>query len=96
LGREIINRVQRLRKKAGLLPTDDVKMEYTVLSDPDNIGLGDAFKSQAQAIEKVLRRQVEESAFAHDQVPSADAEGTISQEEQEVQNATFLLRLLKL
>ncbi|KAJ6035447.1 hypothetical protein N7499_002600 [Penicillium canescens] len=96
LGREIINRVQRLRKKAGLLPTDDVKMEYTVLSDPDSIGLGEAFKSQAQAIEKVLRRPVEQSAFADGKVPSADTEGTISQEEQEVQNATFLLRLLKL
>ena len=43
LGREIINRVQRLRKKAGLVPTDDVKMEYTVISDPDNIGLDEAF-----------------------------------------------------
>ncbi|KAJ5295006.1 hypothetical protein PENANT_c037G03886 [Penicillium antarcticum] len=96
LGREIINRVQRLRKKAGLLPTDDVKMEYTVLSDPDSIGLGEAFKSQSQAIEKVLRRQVEESTFIDGKVPSADAEGTISQEEQEVQNATFLLRLLRL
>ena len=96
LGREIINRVQRLRKKAGLLPTDDVKMEYTVLSDPDSIGLGEAFKSQAQAIEKVLRRPVEQSAFTDGKVPSADTEDTISQEEQEVQNATFLLRLLKL
>ncbi|OGE54633.1 hypothetical protein PENARI_c005G02750 [Penicillium arizonense] len=96
LGREIINRVQRLRKKAGLLPTDDVKMEYTVLSDPDSIGLGEAFKSQAQAIEKVLRRPVEQSSFTDGKVPSADTEGTISQEEQEVQNATFLLRLLKL
>jgi isoleucyl-tRNA synthetase len=71
-------------------------MEYTVLSDPDSIGLGDAFKSQAPAMEKVLRRPVEQSTFTDGKVPSADAEGTISQEEQEVQNATFLLRLLKL
>ena len=37
LAREIINRVQRLRKKAGLVPTDDVRMEsvsYTHLTLP--------------------------------------------------------------
>ncbi|EEP82355.1 isoleucyl-tRNA synthetase [Uncinocarpus reesii 1704] len=38
LTREIVNRVQRLRKKAGLVPTDDVKMEYRVLSDPIVLG----------------------------------------------------------
>ncbi|CAG7981297.1 unnamed protein product [Penicillium salamii] len=96
LGREIINRIQRLRKKAGLVPTDDVKMEYTVISDPDNIGITEAFKSQAHEIEKVLRRPVDQSEFSGDKLPTGDEEGTISQEEQEVQNATFLLRLLKL
>ncbi|CAG8221037.1 unnamed protein product [Penicillium salamii] len=96
LGREIINRIQRLRKKAGLVPTDDVKMEYTVISDPDNIGITEAFKSQAPEIEKVLRRPVDQSEFFGDKLPTGEEEGTISQEEQEVQNATFLLRLLKL
>jgi hypothetical protein len=38
-----------IRVCSGLVPTDDVKMEYTVISDPDNVGLGEAFKSQAQA-----------------------------------------------
>lgn len=96
LGREILNRIQRLRKKAGLIATDDVKMEYTLISDPDNIGLGEAFKSQASELEKVLRRPVDQSAFSSDNLPTGGEEGTISQEEQEVQNATFLLRLLKL
>lgn len=31
LAREVLNRVQRLRKSAGLVPTDDVKLAYTVL-----------------------------------------------------------------
>ncbi|KAL3479815.1 tRNA synthetases class I-domain-containing protein [Aspergillus californicus] len=92
LGREIVNRLQRLRKKAGLVPTDDVKMEYAVLSDPDNIGLKEAFESQASAIEKVVRRPLEQ----HDNKAGSGDEGMIMQEEQEVQNATFLLRLLKL
>ncbi len=31
---KLFDRVQDLRKKAGLVPTDDVGMEYMVLSDP--------------------------------------------------------------
>jgi isoleucyl-tRNA synthetase len=39
---------------------------------------------------------VEQSTFGVGELPKGDEEGTIAQEEQEVQNATFLLRLLKL
>ncbi|EDN98673.1 hypothetical protein SS1G_13532 [Sclerotinia sclerotiorum 1980 UF-70] len=90
LGREIINRVQRLRKKAGLQPTDDIKMEYKVLEDPSSIGLREAFTSQAQAIEKALRRPL------HEAEGNAAAESIILEEDQEIQKATFSLRLLKL
>lgn len=31
LAREVLNRVQRLRKSAGLVPTDDVRLSYSVL-----------------------------------------------------------------
>lgn len=96
LGREIINRLQRLRKKAGLVPTDDVKMEYTVISDPDQVGIDKAFESQSQAIEKAVRRPLEKHTVADGKIPSGEEEGMILQEEQEVQKATFLLRLLKL
>jgi len=90
LGREIINRVQRLRKKAGLQPTDDIKMEYQVLADPENIGLATAFETQAQAFVRTLRRPVEKPG-------DGDKAGDlIAEEEQEVQKATFMLRLLKL
>ncbi|KAL1965029.1 hypothetical protein VTN77DRAFT_6089 [Rasamsonia byssochlamydoides] len=98
LAREIINRVQRLRKKAGLVPTDDIKMEYKVLSDPDNIGLSEVFVTQAKAIEKVLRRPLDKHVVTQvdGEIPSKEEEGLIMEEEQEVQKATFLLRLLKL
>lgn len=89
LAREIVNRVQRLRKKAGLQPTDDVKMEYQVLSDPENIGLADVMVSQAATFEKVLRRPVEKRQ-------EGETNELIAEEEQEVQQAIFLLRLVKL
>ncbi|KAI5301764.1 isoleucine--tRNA ligase [Ascosphaera pollenicola] len=98
LAREIVNRVQRLRKKAGLVPTDDIKMEYRVLGDPDNVGISEAFESQAGFIEKVLRRPVDKHVVTENagEVKAEKEEGIIAEEEQEVQKATFLLRLLKL
>ncbi|OAX85372.1 isoleucine-tRNA ligase [Emergomyces africanus] len=98
LAREIVNRVQRLRKKAGLVPTDDVGMEYRVTSDPDNIGIERVFQTQSKAIEKALRRPMDQHIVTEveGKVPEGDEEGIILEEEQEVQKATFLLRLVKL
>lgn len=90
LAREVINRVQRLRKKAGLQATDDVRMEYRVLTDPDGIGLGQVFMSQTAAFEKTLRRGID--GLRDD----ADAGRIIAEEVQEVQEATFLLRLMNM
>jgi isoleucyl-tRNA synthetase len=90
LAREIVNRVQRLRKKVGLQPTDDIKMEYRVLSDPENIGLEGAFASQSAIFEKALRRPIDK------QEGEVSGDGLITEENQEVQQATFSLRLLKL
>ncbi|RJE25033.1 Isoleucyl-tRNA synthetase [Aspergillus sclerotialis] len=96
LGREIINRIQRLRKKAGLVPTDDVIMQYSVLSDPEDVGISEAFVTQAPVIEKTLRRPVDKLDLVDGKTPSDKEEGFIIQEEQEVHQATFLLRFLKL
>jgi isoleucyl-tRNA synthetase len=95
LAREIINRVQRLRKKAGLQPTDDVKMEYKVLSDPDNIGLAKAFTEQSNVIEKALRRPIDHHVVTEvdGQIPDQVEEDIILEEKQDIQAATFLLRL---
>ncbi|KYK56047.1 isoleucyl-tRNA synthetase [Drechmeria coniospora] len=90
LAREVINRVQRLRKKAGLQATDDVKMEYNILSDPEKIGLEEALVSQAATFQKILRRPLDKLQ------DGGPGQGLIAEEEQEVQQATFMLRLLKL
>lgn len=94
LGREIINRIQRLRKKAGLTATDDVRMEYADIKDPESLGVEKAFESQAEAIGKVLRRRVNR----HDPTaaPVKDDNELIMEEQQELQSAVFMLRLLKL
>ncbi|KAK7923171.1 isoleucyl-tRNA synthetase-cytoplasmic [Apiospora marii] len=104
LGREIINRVQKLRKKAGLHPTDDVRVQYAVMSDPDSIGIESAFLTQASNMEKVLRHQLERydgdsmeepGKNADNEVPGASGKPII-EEVQEIQNCLFSLRILTL
>lgn len=90
LAREVINRVQKLRKKAGLQPTDDIKMEYRMIADPESVGLESALSGQAAAFEKVLRRPLEKYS------ESVKDEEVIAEEEQDIQQATWMLRLLKL
>ena len=98
VGREIINRVQQLRKKAGLAPTDDVKMEYHVKADPENIGLEQVFETQGKSIEKALRRPMDKHVITKDggEIPNGVHESVIAEEEQKIQSATFMLRLVKL
>jgi len=96
LAREIVNRVQRLRKKAGLLPTDDIKMEYELLQDP--IGLEQVFAEHANTFEKALRRPLDKATITEVGKVQAgeDLDKMILEEAQEVGEATFMLRFLKL
>ena len=98
LAREIINRVQQLRKKAKLVPTDDVKMEYQVLDDPENTGIQEVFESHGRFFEKALRRPLDKHIVTifEGKIPDGDVDVVLAEEEQEVQKAVFLLRLVKL
>ncbi|CAG8524758.1 10793_t:CDS:10, partial [Scutellospora calospora] len=53
--REIVNRVQRLRKKAGLQPTDPVLTYYRFIEDIDN-QIETVLKTQSDIIIKTLKR----------------------------------------
>ena len=98
IAREIINRVQQLRKKAKLVPTDDVKMEYKVMTDPDNTNIEEVFQTHGKAFERALRRPIDKHIVTkYDaEMDRENTEKVIAEEEQEVQKATFLLRLVKL
>ena len=98
IAREIVNRVQQLRKKAKLVPTDDVRMEYKVLSDPEKTGIEEVFETHGQVFEKALRRPLDKHVITQvgGEVPQDKNEVVLAAEEQEVQKATFLLRLVKL
>ncbi len=93
VAREVVNRVQQLRKKAKLVPTDDVRMEYRVLSDAGEIGIERVLEGYQRSFEKALRRPLERYT---DDGGEQGGKGVLMEEEQEVQKATFMLRLVTL
>lgn len=85
--REFVNRVQRYRKKLGLQPTDDVQVEIGMVKDP--IGLKACLAKHAELLDKTLRRELLEAGEC--------STGTLlGEEEHEIGEALFKLRILKL
>jgi len=87
LAREIINRVQKLRKKAGLQATDDVRLFYKFESGIGEV-LREVMTSHAEIISKTVRSVPEEE--------SKKPEGTkvLIAEEQEIGETKFILSLV--
>lgn len=88
LARELTNRIQKLRKKAGLQATDDVEVYYS-LEDQSGADLLSAIKQYADLIHKTVGN-----------VPVDEKErksGTeLIREEQEIAEVKFMLTLVRL
>jgi isoleucyl-tRNA synthetase len=87
LAREVVNRVQRLRKKAGLVPTDDVDVFYR-FAEGVGAELTRIMAESEEVIVRVLKR-----------MPQPDAERqqgkqVIIEEDQEVGDVTMTLTLV--
>ena len=88
IARECINRVQKLRKKAGLQTTDDIRMELKVLGE-DTAGINEAIRLHEKMIAEKVRGKL--STFKNDHI-----DGLIIEEQQSVADVNFIVRLLKL
>jgi isoleucyl-tRNA synthetase len=86
VAREFVNRVQRLRKKAGLQQTDDVKYFVRLTNDGENV-LKNMFSGQRDLLNNYLRQEV--SFDTHNN------QGVILEEEQDINGAKFFLALVK-
>ncbi|KAH8763660.1 isoleucyl-tRNA synthetase [Diaporthe sp. PMI_573] len=91
LVRDIINRVQKMRKTAGLVPTDEVRMQYGISSNPENIDLDSLVASQQPIFESSLRRPLEPLSTADN-----PAESCILEEDHCVGSLALKLRLSRL
>jgi isoleucyl-tRNA synthetase len=110
LMREVLNRVQRLRKRAGLVPTDDVKLAYTVLApsagaegEPAQEKSGDeaaAAEGTRLENERVIDEMFTQQAAAFTKAASKgvikdDGSPAVAEEETDVKDVRLLLKLLK-
>uniref|UniRef100_A0A1B0D7A9 Isoleucine--tRNA ligase, cytoplasmic n=1 Tax=Phlebotomus papatasi TaxID=29031 RepID=A0A1B0D7A9_PHLPP len=88
LAREIINRVQKLKKKAHLVQTDQVYVYYTVVRDPEG------------TVEKVAREhknfieQAIKSKFTVDDLKSPNQFPEIISESSDIKGAQLMLRIV--
>ncbi|KAI9095201.1 tRNA synthetases class I-domain-containing protein [Phlyctochytrium arcticum] len=86
--REIINRVQRARKEAGLQPVDEVLYYYQLTTDP-NDELLKVLDGQHDFLVKALKQKLEK-------VETKPANGKVLfEKEQEVNNSKFVLTLVQ-
>ena len=90
LARDIISRMQKLRKKAGLTPTDDILMQYSVLNNPEEVDVETLISSREPLFVQSLRGPLEHVQYA------ASADSLIMEEEQAIGDLTLLLRLVKI
>jgi len=87
LAREIINRVQKLRKKAGLQATDDVRLFYKFESGVGEV-LQEVMTSHAEIISKTVRSVPEEES------KKPEGAKVLISEEQEIGETKFILSLV--
>eukprot|EP00158_Paraphelidium_tribonemae_P007372 Partr_v1_DN28221_c0_g2_i2_m75238 putative isoleucyltRNA synthetase len=87
LAREFINRVQRLRKKAGLNQTEDVDVYYSLMSDLEQ-QLATTMLSHSDLLVKNLKRAPISSN-------PKSASNIIIDEQQDIRGSTFMLTLTR-
>ncbi|KAK2606458.1 hypothetical protein QQS21_003151 [Conoideocrella luteorostrata] len=87
LVRDLISRVQRVRKKAGLVPTDDVQMRYTIVSNPENIDVDSIVFNNGGMLEGALRGMLKPASHTNE-----SAKQVLVEEEQSF--GKLLLKLL--
>ncbi|EMR71230.1 putative isoleucyl-trna synthetase protein [Eutypa lata UCREL1] len=90
LARDLISRVQRLRKKAGLAPTDDILVQCSVLANPAEIDVAALVASRQSLFDQALRGSLELVRG------TASVDGLVLEEEQVLGSLTLMLRLLRL
>lgn len=86
LARELVNRIQRLRKKCGLEQTDEVEVQYELVQD--NCNLEDIISKHSDILSKCSKKPLA--------VISESANEIIGEEEASINDTIFKLRLLKL
>jgi isoleucyl-tRNA synthetase len=92
LARELVNRVQRLRKKAGLNPSDEVDIHYAMIEDVE-MQLAKMLIGQSEYLEKTFKRPLIDVDAGKQQSPQTSL---IVEEDQEIYGSKFKLALMRI
>jgi isoleucyl-tRNA synthetase len=87
LARELLNRIQRLRKKGGLEATDDVIVQYELVKD--TIDFENVVCTHKDLLDKTLRGSLEPFSESSKEI-------VVDKEEQVINDTIFNLRILRL
>lgn len=88
VAREVVNRIQKLRKKGKLVPTDAIEVYYSV---PDDCELSRVIQAQREFITSSLRAPLLAYPLA-----KSSAEKLVIEEEQELKDVIFKIGIIKL
>lgn len=86
LARELVNRIQRLRKKGGLDATDDVLVQYKIIKD--TIEFEDIIKTHKDLLVKAVRSEIQPFSETSNEI--------VADEEQSINDTIFNLRILRI
>ena len=86
LAREIINRIQKLRKKCGLRATDDVLVQYELVKD--SIDFEKVLQTHMDMVSKTCRSEIVKF--------DGSREDSIADEEQNIEDTIFKLKIFQL
>ncbi len=86
LARELVNRIQRLRKKGGLNATDDVLVQYKLIKD--TIDFENVVSTHKDLLSKTLKGELEPFRESNKEV--------VADEEQAINDCIFNLRILRI
>ncbi|TPX07993.1 uncharacterized protein E0L32_010324 [Thyridium curvatum] len=89
VAREMISRVQRLRKKAGLVPTDEIQMQYLIISNPEDIDIPSLLSTRTELFKSALYGTLEQIS------KQSAGKALIVEEEQKIGDLYLMLRLLR-
>lgn len=84
----MVNRIQKLRKKAHLVPTDQIEVYYNVQADCE---LSRVIKSQSEFITNSLKAPLHTYPL-----PKSDEGKLVIEEDQELKEVCFKIGIIKL
>lgn len=96
LARDVVNRVQRMRKKAGLVPTDTVLMQYGILTQPKDSDFGKIVEARQTLFETALRGKLTPAPAPASANDSASWPLILLEEEHTIGDLVLKLRLVNI